>query len=191
MEPSHDFSQLPEGLPVPVDDGAADHLKGLAMPAIGLPATTGKTVDLASASKDRTLVAFCYPKTGRPGVPLPPGWDDIPGARGCTPEACSFRDLRPEFDAVGADLYGISTQSTAYQHEATERLHLSYPLLSDERLELTRALRLPTMEVGGEMLPRRLTLVVRDGKIDTVFYPVFPPDRHAAEVLLQLQAAPP
>jgi peroxiredoxin len=187
---THDPLRLPEGLPVPVDDGAADHLKGMEIPSIGLPATTGAVIDLAAVSHDRTVVAFCYPKTGRPGIPQLPGWDDIPGARGCTPEACSFRDLRPEFDAAGADIYGISTQSTDYQNEAAERLHLSYPLLSDDDLELTRALRMPTMEVEGETLLKRLTLVLRDRTIINVFYPVFPPDGHAAEVLEFLRAQP-
>lgn len=180
---THDPNRLLDELPAPVDDGAADHLPGMAMPSISLQATSGDLVALGLASQDRTVVAFCYPKTGRPGVPPPPGWDDIPGARGCTPEACSFRDLTPEFDAVGADLYGISTQDTQYQQEAAERLHLPYPLLSDEKLGLTRALNLPTMTVGEETLLRRLTLVVRTGVIVEVFYPVFPPDQHAQEVL--------
>jgi peroxiredoxin len=184
---THDPNRIPDGLPVPVDDGAAAHLPGMTVPSVVLPATTGADVDLSVASRGRTVVALCYPKTGRPGVPPPPGWDDIPGARGCTPEACSFRDLRPEFDTIGADLYGVSTQSREYQREAALRLHLTYPLLSDQGLQLARALDLPTMEVGGEILLRRHTLVLRDGVIERVFYPVFPPDRHATEVLAHLR----
>lgn len=187
---SFDPNVLPPDLPRPVDDGAADHLTGAAVPVgIALPSTTGGTVDLVSASSGRRLVVFAYPRTGRPGEDsLTPDWDAIPGARGCTPEVCSVRDLHAEFEAARAGTVGLSTQDTDYQREAAERLSLPYPLLSDERLELTRALELPTFTVAGYELLRRLTMVVRDGVIERVWYPVFPPDAHAAEVLAWLQS---
>lgn len=184
---AHDPTVLPDDLPVPVDDGAADHLPGLGLPSIPLPSTGGEAIDLAEASEDRLVVVFCYPKTGRPGVEMPVGWDDIPGARGCTPEACAFRDLKADFDELGAGLYGLSSQTPDYQREAVERLRLPYQLLSDAGLRLTGALRLPVMTVAGETLIRRITLILRDGRIESVFYPVFPPDGHAAEVLLRLR----
>jgi peroxiredoxin len=177
---THDPTELPADLPVPQDDGAADHLPGSALPALALPSTTGADVALATIG---SAVLFCYPKTGRPGVAMPAGWDDIPGARGCTPEACGFRDLAADFDRLGLGLYGVSTQPTAYQREAAERLRLPYPLLSDAELRLTRAIRLPTMDVEGETLIRRLTMLVRDNRIEHVWYPVFPPDTHADDVL--------
>ena len=182
-----DPTGLPAGLPVPTDDGAANHLLGLSLPSVPLPSTGGGEIDLAEASDGRTVVVFCYPKTGRPGVEMPAGWDDIPGARGCTPEACAFRDLKADFDELGAGLYGLSTQSPDYQREAVERLRLSYALLSDAGLRLTGALHLPVMTIAGETLIRRTTLILRDGRIESVFYPVYPPDGHAAEVLLRLR----
>lgn len=175
------FEQLPDGLPAPQDDGAAAHLIGLPMPGIELPATSRELVNLAAARAARRVV-YVYPRTGRPGMPLPDGWDLIPGARGCTPEACSFRDHHAELAALDAELFGLSSQTSAYQAEAVERLHLPFALLSDERLELASALRLPTFDVEGERLYRRLTLVLRAGRIEHVFYPVFPPDQHAEEV---------
>lgn len=183
---SHDPTILPDDLPAPEDDGAAVHLPGTTVPGIPLPATTGGIVDLAARSTAADIVVFAYPRTGRPGVDNPPGWDEIPGARGCTPEACSFRDLMVEFTRAGAEVYGLSTQDTGYQREAAERLHLPYPLLSDESLALTRSLRLPTFDVAGMVLLRRLTLVLRGGRIEAVLYPVFPPDRAAAEALAVL-----
>jgi peroxiredoxin len=180
---------LPADLPVPEDDGAADHLPGLGLPRIELPATDGESIDLAALG-GRTIV-YAYPWTGRPGEPLlVSDWDTIPGARGCTPESCGFRDHNADLLAAGARVFGLSTQDTEYQRELAERLALPYPLLSDERLELTRALRLPTFEVAGRTLLKRLTLLVRDGAIERVWYPVFPPDRHAAEVLASLRANP-
>ncbi|HEX6117223.1 MAG TPA: peroxiredoxin [Solirubrobacterales bacterium] len=181
---------LPDDLPVPVDDGAADHLPGAAMPALELAATGGSAVDLA-ALPDRTVL-YAYPRTGVPGEDsLVPDWDEIPGARGCTPEACGFRDHHAELLAAGAGgVYGLSTQGTAYQREAAERLGLPFPILSDADLELTRALRLPSFEAGGETLVKRLTLLVTGGRIERVWYPVFPPDRHAGEVLAWLRANP-
>jgi peroxiredoxin len=176
-----DIHTLPYDLPVPEDDGAADHLLDAAVPPIELQATTGETVRLDQL-KGRTVL-FCYPRTGRPGDELPPGWNAIPGARGCTPEACGFRDAHAQFAELGARVVALSTQSPDYQREMAERLHLPFPVLSDERLELTRALGLPTFETSGMTLLNRLTLVIEDGRIAQVFYPVFPPDSHAAEVL--------
>jgi peroxiredoxin len=184
-----DPTQLPDDLPVPEDDGAADHLRGAQLPPIALPATDGTSVRLDELP-GRTVV-FAYPRTGRPGEQSPGGdasWDSIPGARGCTPQACSFRDEHQAFAQLGARVYGVSAQDTAYQREASERLHLPYPLLSDDRFELARALDLPTFETGGLRLLKRLTLFVNDGEIEDVLYPVFPPDRSAAEALAKLAA---
>lgn len=196
---AHDPTQLPANLPRPVDDGAADHLTGMAVPPVALPATTGGTlrVDLVPGGFER-LVVYAYPMTGVPGVELPEGWDDIPGARGCTPESCGFRDHAAELAAAGAAVMGLSTQSTAYQKEASDRLHLPFSLLSDSGLELTHALRLPSFTIdaprhdggGTKTLLKRLTFVVREGRIEKVFYPIFPPDKHADEVLAWLGDAP-
>lgn len=188
---SHDPTTLPADLPVPEDDGAADHLRGMTLPATSLPSTDGEPVDLRAASAGRRVVGYAYPRTGRPGADeLVPDWDLIPGARGCTPESCAFRDEHDEFTDTGALLFGLSTQDTDYQAEAVNRLHLTFPLLSDADLLLTRALRLPTFQAAGHTLLRRLTLVLRDRAIEHVFYPVFPPDRHAAEVLRWLREHP-
>ena len=173
-----DWSKIPS----PQDDGAARHLPGMRLPSIPLPATDGKTVDL-SALSGRTVV-YAYPRTGRPGVENPTGWDSIPGARGCTPQTCAFRDHFSELQRLGAKhVFGLSTQETAYQREAAERLHLPFPLLSDECLTLTRALRLPTFEAAGMTLLKRFTLIINEGRIEHVFYPVFPPDRNAGDVI--------
>jgi peroxiredoxin len=176
---------LPEDLPVPEDDGAADHLPGMTLPPIPLMSTSGETVDLSSLS-GRTVV-YCYPMMGRPDMSLPSGWDEIPGARGCTPQSCSFRDHHAELRALGARVFGMSTQNTDYQREAAERLHLPFALLSDEDLVFAGALDLPTFEVEGMVLLKRLTLIIDDGRIEKVFYPVFPPDRSAEEVVEWLQ----
>lgn len=178
---------LPPDLPRPVDDGAADHLRGMALPDVALPATDGREVSLARL-RGRTVV-YAYPRTGKPGAaPVTADWDRIPGARGCTPQSCNFRDHASELRGLGVDhLFGLSTQSLADQAEAASRLGLPFPLLSDERLELARALRLPTFEAGGLTLHRRLTLAVDDGRITHVFYPVFPPDRSADEVIAWLR----
>lgn len=186
-----DPTALPDDLPAPVDDGAADLLPGRLLPALPLPSTGGGTVDLLERSSGRRLVVFGYPRTGQPGVAMPAGWDEIPGARGCTPQACSFRDLSAEFSARGVELFGLSTQDPAYQQEAAARLHLPYPLLSDADLRLTSALGLPTLTVDGAVLLRRLTMIVRDGRIERVLYPVFPPDRSAADTLAALDELEP
>jgi peroxiredoxin len=183
-----DYARLPADLPVPTDDGACAHLPGLAVPAVPLPATTGGAVDLTTLPG--RVVAYFYPMTGVPGVPLPDGWDAIPGARGCTPQACGFRDHAAELARLGAAVVGVSTQPPAEQAEAAARLHLPFPLLSDGRLELARALRLPTFTAGGRTLVRRLTLVVRAGRVEHVFYPAFPPDAHAATVVRWLTDHP-
>ena len=176
---------LPEGLPMPVDDGAADHLVGMALPPIPLNATDGTSVRLDDVGAPRTVL-FAYPRTGRPGEDPPGGlaaWDSIPGARGCTPQACGYRDRHAEFEELGVRVFGLSTQDTAYQEEAASRLELPYPLLSDADLALTRSLRLPTFETEGLILLRRLTLIIRDGRIEHVRYPVFPSDRDASDVI--------
>ena len=186
---SASYEQLPADLPVPEDDGAAAHLPGTVMPPVTLPATTGQTVDLAKAGTQLAIV-YVYPMTGTPGVPLPEGWDQIPGARGCTPESLGFRSHYRELTELGADVFGLSTQTPAEQAEAAARLALPYPLLSDARLELARQLRLPTFIADGVVRYKRLTLVLRAGRISHVFYPVFPPNTHAAEVLAWLREHP-
>ena len=185
MDRPFNVYQLPDDLPVPEDDGACDHLPGMKLPSVLLPATDGRLVDLA-ALPGRTVV-YAYPRTGRPDQPLPDGWDAIPGARGCTPQSCAFRDHYGELLALGADVVGLSTQDTDYQREAVNRLHLPFPLLSDADLSLTRALRLPAFEVNGMTLTKRLTMIVRNGAIEHVFYPVFPPDRNAGDVIAWLR----
>jgi peroxiredoxin len=190
MSAVHNPLELPPGLPRPLDDGACGHLIGMAVPSIALNATDGQSIDLSHRPAPHTIV-YCYPRTGRPGVALPTGWDQIPGARGCTPESCSFRDHHRELLALGAEVFGLSTQDGDYQREAVDRLHLSFPLLSDEGLQFTRALSLPTFEVDGMTLIKRLTLVLAAGRIEHVFYPIFPPDRHAEEVIAWLNARRP
>ncbi len=181
MGRSDNLYELPSDLPVPVDDGACDHLMGMALPSLPLPSTAGGLVDLAGRP-GRTVV-YCYPRTGRPDVDVPAGWNAIPGARGCTPQSCAFRDHYRELQALGAEVFGLSAQTTDYQREAVERLHLPFALLSDERLAFTRALRLPTFDFDGVKLIKRLTLILLDGHVEHVFYPVFPPDANAAEVI--------
>lgn len=169
-------------IPAPVDDGMADHLKGCSMPDLALPSTSGDEVYL-NALKGWTVI-YCYPMTGRPDTPLPDGWDDIPGARGCTPQSCSYRDHFRELSDCGvSEIYGISTQRTKYQKEAVNRLHLPFALLSDNNLKLAGALRLPTMMVNKVPLLKRMTLILRGPIIERVVYPVFPPDQDARHVL--------
>jgi peroxiredoxin len=183
---SVDWSQLP----APADDGAADHLTGATVPSVPLPATDGRAVDLAALAG--LTVVYAYPMTGRPDQPLPEGWDAIPGARGCTPEACAFRDHAADLVKLGADhLFGLSTQDTAYQAEAAVRLRLPFALLSDAELRLAQALRLPTFRADGRALLKRLTLVLRDGVVVRAFYPVFPPDAAAGRVIDWLAAGGP
>jgi peroxiredoxin len=184
--PGTDPYTLPDDLPVPEDDGACDHLPGRSLPALRLHATTGDEVDLAELGADGTTVLFIYPRTGRPDEPLPTGWDLIPGARGCTPQSCAFRDLHAEFAERGVSLIGMSAQSPEDQLEFSRRVHLQFPVISDPALELARRLGLPTFEVAGMTLYKRVTVVVRDGEIARVFYPIFPADRNAAEVLAWL-----
>ena len=174
-------------IPAPEDDGGARHLQGMQVPDVALPATDGTQVTLAKVA-GRAIV-FAYPRTGEPGkIALVDDWDMIPGARGCTPQTCAFRDLHKVLTEAGAArVFGLSTQDSAYQREAAERLHLPFPLLSDEKLALTSALRLPTMRVAGLTLIKRLAMVIDDGRIAKVFYPVFPPDRNAGDVLAWLQ----
>lgn len=173
-------------LPAPEDDGAARHLPGLRVPSIPLTATDGSTVDLSALAGRAVL--YAYPRTGRPGEPNPEGWEAIPGARGCTPQTCAFRDHFAELRALGvAHLFGLSTQDTAYQREMAERLHLPFSILSDESLALTRALRLPTFTTHGMTLLKRLTLILLDGVIEHVVYPVFPPDQNAIAVIAWLR----
>lgn len=187
MAAIHDPGTLPADLPIPLDDGGARHLAGRTLPALALPATDGSKVDL-SVLEGRTVV-FVYPRTGRPGENPPDGWDAIPGARGCTAQSCSFRDHSHELRALGvAHLFGLSTQDTGYQREAALRLHLPFPILSDADLRLTPALGLPTFQVMGMTLLKRMVLVIDAGTIAKVFYPVFPPDKSAEEVLAWLRA---
>jgi len=173
---------LPPDLPEPPDDRACDHLKGLRLPALALASTGGRLVNLGEFTALRTVI-YCYPMTGVPGKALPQGWDAIPGARGCTPQTCGFRDHFEELQALRADVFGLSTQTTPYQREMAERLKIPFEILSDAELRLCEALRLPTFSVDGIRLVKRLTLIIREGTIEAVFYPVFPPDRSADQVL--------
>lgn len=174
-----DHSSLPPDLPVPPDDGAADHLPGRDLPAVSLPGAAGGSFAL---NRPGTLVAFVYPRTGTPGQPPVPGWDDIPGARGCTPQSCAFRDRHPALAELGATVVGISAMDAAEQAAFAEREGLPYTLLNDTALRLRDELGLPTFEAAGNTLYKRLTIVAREGRIEKVFYPVCPPDRNAAEV---------
>jgi len=185
-----DVYTLPPDLPVPEDDGACRHLPGLRLPSIALPSTQGGRVALVELGARGRAVIYVYPRTGRPDEPLLPGWNEIPGARGCTPQACAFRDRHEALRALDAEVFGLSTQTSEAQREFAERVHLPYALLSDADLALARALRLPTFDVSGMTLLRRFTLIVRAAVIEHVFYPVFPPDRNAADVAAWLEANP-
>lgn len=177
-------------IPAPNDDGAAKHLIGMPVPSIPLPSTDGRTIDLASLPG--TTIVYAYPMTGKPDVPLPDGWDMLPGARGCTPQSCAFRDHFAELRGLGAgNLFGLSTQTTGYQKEAADRLHLPFALLSDSEFKLSAALRLPTFETAGMRLFKRLTLVISQHNIEHIFYPVFPPDRNATDVIDWLKSRTP
>jgi peroxiredoxin len=185
-----DLSEPPADLPTPIDDGAADHLFGVDVPRVVLPSSLGGDVDLADAAAS-LVVVYVYPRTGRPGEPLPDGWDEIPGARGCTPQSCAFRDHVRDLAAHGASVIGVSAQSQAEQLEFAQREHIPYPLLSDTALQLAATLRLPTFEAAGMQLYRRLTFIARAHSIVKVFYPVFPPQRNAVDVLAWLSESPP
>ncbi|MFJ9820655.1 MerR family transcriptional regulator [Streptomyces sp. NPDC101151] len=185
-----EYLTLPAGLPAPEDDGAADHLPGMNVPQIALLDTAGRTIRLDALGPRRTVI-YVYPLTGRPGTDLPEGWNSIPGARGCTPETCGFRDhFRDLLEAGAGRVFGLSSQDTDYQGEVVERLGLPFDMLSDPALSLADALGLPTFEAGGMRLFKRLTLVVRDGVIEHVFHPVFPPNEHAQQVLTWLRENP-
>lgn len=183
------YQELPSDLPVPEDDGGADHLRGLKLPPIKLTATNGERVNLSQLS-NRTVI-YAYPRTGRPdeGV-FHEGWEAIPGARGCTPQSCGFRDHHNELLDLGANVYGLSTQDSEFQQEVVERLHLPFSMLSDEHLALTGTINLPTFDVNGLTLIKRLTMIISAGVIEHVFYPVFPPDTHAEAVISWLQENP-
>ena len=175
------YESLPSDLPAPVDDGAADHLVGGEMPSVSFKSTSTSPVDLSQTVGGSVI--YIYPKTGRPDQPMPEGWEAIPGARGCTPEACNFRDHHADLAELGTDVFGFSCQTTDYQAEMAERLHLPFPILSDPGFALADALGLPTFEAFGERLYTRLSLFVTDGVIEHVWYPIFPPDRHASAVV--------
>lgn len=185
---SDNLYELPADIPVPVDDGACDHLLGCLIPPIELPSTSGQSVDLSKQSSP-IVVIYCYPRTGTPNCDPPPGWNNIPGARGCTPESISFRDYYKQFKDYGAEIFGLSTQSVEYQQEMVTRLELPFEVLSDAGLLFTNVLNLPTFEVASNILLKRLTLIILNQKIIKVFYPVFPPNTHAQEVLMWLSCS--
>ncbi|KAK5170940.1 uncharacterized protein LTR77_004084 [Saxophila tyrrhenica] len=183
------WTHLPSDLPKPVDDGACNHLKGTTVPSTQLPSTAGNNVDLTTLAG--LTIIFAYPRTGAPGQVVPDEWNEIPGARGCTPQACSYRDASKEFLELGVShIFGVSTQDTPYQQEIKERVHLPYQLLSDQKLELVKALKLPTFEFEGDTLIKRLTMAVEDGKIVWVNYPDFPPNESASKVVEWLKTRP-
>jgi peroxiredoxin len=181
-----DLHTLPANLPVPVDDGACDHLLGSTLPSVSLISTTGKAVDVSAYSG--TLVIYFYPMLGRPDSPPLVGWNDIPGARGCTPQTCAFRDFHAELKQYGVEVFGVSAQRLEDQQEAHARLQLPFVFLNDERFNLTQAMKLPTFEYAGTRLIKRLTIIATGGLIRKVFYPVFPPNDNACEVIAWLAA---
>lgn len=183
-----DLHTLPANLPVPVDDGACDHLLGSTLPSVSLTSIAGKAVDLSAYAG--TLVIYFYPMLGRPDSPPLIGWNDIPGARGCTPQTCAFRDLHAELKQLGVEVFGVSAQHLEDQQEAHARLHLPFVLLNDGQLALAKALKLPTFEYRGTRLMKRLTIIATGGLIRKVFYPVFPPNNNAGEVIAWLTAQP-
>ena len=179
------LNQLPTDLPVPQDDGACNHLVGMPLPNVALLATDGSMVSLSQLPG--RLVIYCYPMTGQPNVPLPEGWDQIPGARGCTPQSCAFRDHYQELQALNANVFGLSVQSTEYQREMATRLHLPFQVLSDEQYQFQKALNLPTFVAAGMTLLKRVTLISHQGRIEAVHYPIFPSDSDPAWVLNYLR----
>lgn len=180
------YETMPEDLPRPINDGACDHLIGMKLPDIDLLATDGSVVNL-SAQKRKTVV-YCYPMTGKPGIPLPEGWNEIPGARGCTPQSCSFRDHHSELSALDADVFGLSTQNTEYQKEMAERLHLPFLVLSDANFKFCEVMRLPTFDVSGMRLLKRVTMIAENNSVIGVHYPIFPSDSDANWVIDQLSS---
>jgi peroxiredoxin len=180
------LNQTPLNLPVPIDDGLAAHLIGMKLPSLSLVATNGNKINLSQVQG--CFVVYCYPRTGTPNTSLPEGWDQIPGARGCTPQSCAYRDHYQELKALGAEVFGLSLQTTEYQTEMVNRLHLPFPVLSDQHFEFQRALNLPTFEVAGMTLLKRLTLIVKDGVVKAVHYPVFPSDSDPAWVIGKLSS---
>ena len=183
---TNNYNELPANLPVPLDDGACNDLKGKKIPSVELTSTTGHIVDLSEIRGK--LVLYFYPMTGNPRESLPNGWDQIPGARGCTPQACSFRDHHKELQELNTQVFGVSTQSSEYQNEAVERLHLPFELLSDSKLTLSNSLNLPLFKVDSMSLNKRVTIIIQDGTIEKVFYPVFPPDKNIDEVIEYLSS---
>ena len=188
MNESVNLYKLPEGLPIPEDDGACSHLTGTILTSVVLPSTSGRDIDLSKLT-GRTVV-YCYPLTGSPNYQLPDEWDQIPGARGCTPQSCAFRDQYVDISKFVSNLFGLSTQDSDYQRDAVARLHLPFELLSDNSLFFAHSLNLPTFEIESKILIKRLTLIINNGKIEKVFYPVFPPDRNAEQVLQWLSDNP-
>lgn len=182
------LNQLPTDLPIPQDDGAANHLLGMRIPDLSLRATAGKQINVG-AIKSR-LVIYCYPMTGQPNVALPDGWDQIPGARGCTPQSCAFRDHHQELQTLGAEVIGLSVQSTEYQQEMAERLHLPFPVLSDADYQFQKALQLPSFVAAGMTLLKRITIIANHGVIEAVHYPIFPSDSDPAWVISYLENKP-
>jgi peroxiredoxin len=178
---TQNLSTLPTNLPIPQDDGLASHLTGCTMPSVVLQSTSGKLVDVSSIKGWK--VVYCYPLTGRPDVNLPSGWDQIPGARGCTPQACAFRDYNQELLTIGVSVYAVSTQTPDYQKEMVDRLHIPFDVLSDAKFDLTNAMHLPTMEVNGIKLLKRLTMIVHDAVVRHIHYPVFPPNAEPLKVI--------
>src|SRR5690625_1008238 len=178
---NNSYNELPNDLPVPIDDGACNHLINKQIPSVDLASTSGDNIDLSKIT-DRFVLYF-YPLTGKPGESLPEGWDQIPGARGCTPQACSFRDHSKELQALNVQVFGVSTQNSEYQKEVVERLHLPFQLLSDSNLVLSNSLNLPLFEVDSMSLNKRVTLIIQNGKIEKVFYPGLPPDKNPDEVI--------
>lgn len=187
---SYNYNILPEGLPVPIDDGQAVHLEGLQLPAISLPSTSGEHFGFDVNSNSEKLVIYVYPLTGQPEVALPEGWDEIPGARGCTPQACDFSDHHQQFRSLNTRVFGLSTQTTEYQLALKNRLHLPFDLLSDVDLQLKQHLNLPIFKTANLTLYKRLTLIIEENLIKKVFYPVFPPNQHALQVLDWLKCHP-
>jgi peroxiredoxin len=180
------FYSLPDDLPVPLDDGACDHLNGLTLPNLILRSTLNRDLNLFETSKSKT-VFFFYPRTGRPDEPAPIGWDQIPGARGCTPQSCGYRDAHSKFHDLGIQIFGVSTQTTDFQQELVRRIHLPFEVLSDSEFKLTESLRLPTFEFNSMRLLRRLALFVENSTVQKVFYPVFPPNENASQVLTWME----